>query len=481
MSTPAAQRITDTLAFLQNTTIVTGANWTPAMRTLASTIVALLLPAALHAQLGGSSVGSAATPAPYGNGVQPLPTYAGTTGPSDVLLLSVNSVVSYDSNVLGTTQSHMGDEILGLGPRFAWLEQRGRVDISIDYHPYFQFYQHLTQYNRINQALAANVTFALASHWSFQIRDDFMDQTGTYQTESSQPIVPGLGPPTALNDNIYTPLAAERSNNSRIDLVHRRSSRTSVSFFGAYNQRTLTNQPSDVQSLLDTKELSSGMLYSYRLSSQTTFGMLYTFQNLQYPGTVPSGSPSRVIVHSGILSMAWKATPSLSLQVFGGPQYLPAQHVVADQSSGSAPSSSNGSGPWSWAAGGALNKASEKTALQLSAGRSVTDGGGLLTAATNTYATLGVNRRLFRRWSGGCNVTGSQSKTLNNGSAPGELKSLSGTVSLDHPLSEQLDARLSYTLTRQYSTGAVPFGSDLNHSIVSFTISYQLKKIPLGR
>ena len=364
-----------------------------------------------------------------------------------------------------------------------WIEQHGSADISIDYQPYFQFYQHLTQYDRVNQTLNADATFALGAHWSFQVRDAFSDQTGTFQTGPGQPLVPGLGGPTTLNSNIYSPLAAQRSNNSRADLTYRRSSRTSVSFFGGYDKRTISKQPSSVESLLDTVGYAGGFQYSYRLSNHATLGALYTFQDLQYLGNVPVGYPSRTITHSAFLSLGWKATPSVSLQVFGGPQYLPPNQLVTDQSTESAPVNTKTPGLWSWAAGGSLAKTTEKTTFQLAGGRAVTDGGGLLTTVTSTYASLGVNRRLIRRWSASWNATGSEGKTLNYGLGAGKINSLSASAGLDHPLTEQLDARLSYTFTRQYSTGVVPFGSDLNfnNSIVSLTISYQLKKIPLGR
>jgi hypothetical protein len=451
------------------------------MRTSLIAVVALLVPSALYAQVGGAPAGSGAMGAPYGNGVQPTPSYTGTTGPSNVLLLSLNSVTSYDDNVFGISQSHLGDELLGLGPRLALLEQRGPVSAEIDYQPYFQFYQHLTGYDRVNQALAANVTFTLSSHFSVRVRDAFSDQTGNYQTESSQPLVPGLGPPTALTSNIYTPLAKERDNNSRLDLIYRGSSRTSVSFFGGYDQLTLTNQPSGVQSLLDTRSFTSGLQYAYRLSSHATFGMLYSFQVYEYQGVLPAGVAPRLVTHSSILSLGWQATPSVSLQVFGGPEYVPAQHPATGQASGPALPNTSSGAMWSWTAGGSLSKATEKTTLRLSGGRAVTDGGGFLGTVTNTYASVGVGRRLIRRWSANCNVTGSESRGLNYGFSGGKLTGLNGTVSLDHPLSEQLDARLSYTLTRQYASGSVPFGADLNHSVVSLTISYQLRKIPLGR
>ena len=454
------------------------------MRTSTFTVVALLSPAAVYAQLGGLSGGSGAAPAAYGNGAQPIPTYAGTTGPSNVLLVSVNSVVSYNSNVLRINNSQMGDELLGLGPRIAFFEQHGPAGIEIDYQPYFQFYQHLTQYNMVNQVLNANATFSLGAHWSFQVRDAFSDQTGTFQTGPGQPLVPGLGGPTALNANIYSPLAAQRSNNSRADLIYRRSSRTSVSFFGGYNKRTISDQPTGVESLLNTVGYASGLQYSYRLSDHATFGTLYTFQVLQYFGNVPVGYPSRTVTHSAIFSLAWKATPSVSLQVFGGPQYLPPHQLVTDPSTGSAPANTKAPGLWSWAAGGSLAKTTEKTTFQLAGGRAVSDGGGLVTTVTNTYATLGVNRRLIRRWSASWNATGSENTTLDYGFGTGKINSLSATAGLDHPLTEQLDARLSYTFTRQYSTGVVPFGAGLNsfnNSIVSLTISYRLPKIPLGR
>ena len=441
-------------------------------------VLALLVPTALYAQVGGAPPGPAA--APYGNGVQPIPTYAGAAGPSNVLLLSVNSVTSYDSNVFGISQLRLGDELLGLGPRLALFEQRDRLGVEIDYQPYFQFYQHLTQYDRVDQALAASVTYALGTHWSVRARDAFTDQTGAYQTESSQALVPGLGSPTALNNDIYMPLAAERANDSRLDLIYRRSSRTSLSLFGGYDQRSITNQPAGVGSLLDTTGVTGGMQYTYRLSNHATFGTVYTFETLKYEGGVPAGYAPRIDIHSAVFSLAWQATPSVSLQVFGGPDYLPAQRLVIDGLAGPTPPNGRSSARWSWTAGGAVSKSTEKTSFSLSGGHTVMDGGGLLTTVTSTYSSIDLNRRLIRRWSAGCNMMGSESNTLNYGSMSGKLKSLNGTVNLGHPLNEQFDARLSYTLTRQYGTGLVPYGAGLNHSVVSLNLSYQLKKIPLG-
>jgi hypothetical protein len=293
--------------------------------------------------------------------------------------------------------------------------------------------------------------------------------------------VPGLGSPTALNGTIYTPFSPERNNNARLDLIYRGSSRTSVSFFGGYSQLKFIGEPATTAPLLDTSGYTAGMQYTYRLSSHATLGLLYTFQVYQYQDAMQVGSSPRTAVHSGIVSLAWKATPGLSLQVFGGPQYLPAHQIVSDEPTGSVPATTNAPGLWSWTAGGSVSKSTEKTTFQLAAGRAVTDGGGLLTTITSKYATLAVNRRLIRRWTAGCTVTGSQGNTLDYGFGTGKINSLSGTAGLEHAFRQSFTTRLSYTYTRQYSTGSVPFGSNLNHGIVSLTISYQLPKVPLGR
>jgi len=286
-----------------------------------------------------------------------------------------------------------------------------------------------------------------------------------------------------LNANIYSPLAEQRSNNSRADLMYRHSSRTSVTFFGAYDKRTMSNQPAGVEPLLETFGYMGGFQYTYRLSDHTTFGALYTYLALQYLGNVPVGSAPRTVTHSPILSLAWKATPSVSLQMFGGPQYLPSHQLVTEQSATSGPASSKAPALWSWAAGGSLARTTEKTTFQLTGGRAVSDGGGLLTTVTSTYATASVGHRLIRRWDASLTATGSKNATLDYGFGTGKISSLTASAGLNHPLTEQLDARISYTFTRQYSTGVVPYGSDLNFnsSLVSLTISYQLKKISLGR
>ncbi|HEY6273389.1 MAG TPA: hypothetical protein VIX19_15525 [Terriglobales bacterium] len=450
------------------------------MRTASVSVIAFLIQSASWAQTGGAPTGLTQAPTPYGNGQQPLLTYTGAAASSDVLLLSVNTVTSYDDNILGTTQPTMADGILGLGPRLTILQQHPHLAIAIDYEPYFQLYQHLTQYNRVNQALDGDVTYTVGPRLSLRLRDAFSDQTGTYQTESNQAFVPGLGSPTTLNNTIYTPFAAQRSNNARLDVTYNSSSRTSVSFFGGYGQTTYTDQQPGVSGLLDTLGFTGGLQYTYRLSAHTSLGMVYTYQVFQYEGNVPVGSPSRFLTNTAALSLAWRASPSFSLQVFGGPQYLPAQNQFARTSSESAPAGSGSPALWSWTAGGTVTKQSEKTTLHLSVGRAVTNGGGLLTMATNAYVDFGVSRRIIRRWSVTCDLNGAYSKGLSPGYIGSTIESLNGTVGLEHPLSEHLNTRLTYTLTRQNATGAVPFGADLNHSVVSLAVFYRFRKIPLG-
>jgi len=376
----------------------------------------------------------------------------------------------------------MADEILGLGPRLTIMQQHPHLTLSIDYEPYFQFYQHLTQYDHVNQVLAGDVTYTVGPRFSLRLRDSFSDRTGAYQTVSNQEFVPGLGSPTALNNNIYNPFASERSNDARVDIIYSSSSRTSVTLFGGYGQSKYTDQQPDVSGLLNTLGFTGGLQYNYRLSTHSSLGVVYTYQVFQYEGNVAVGSPSRFITNSGVLSLAWQASPSVSVQVFGGPQYLPAEKQFVGASSGSAPTPGNVSSPalWSWTAGGTVTKSSEKTTLHVSVGRSVTNGGGFLTMATNAYADFGVSRRLIRRWSASCDLNGAYSKGLSPGYTGSTIESLNGTVGLEHPLSEHINTSLAYTLTRQNAKGPVPFGADLNHDVVSLTVSYQFTKIPLG-
>ena len=95
----------------------------------------------------------------------------------------------------------------------------------------------------------------------------FSDPKGPPKPGRADPWYRGSGGPTALRTFAIGRAAEQQLSRS---LIYRRRSRTSVCFFGAYNKRTISNQPLGLESLLNTIGYASGLPYSYRLSDHAT-------------------------------------------------------------------------------------------------------------------------------------------------------------------------------------------------------------------
>jgi hypothetical protein len=447
-------------------------------RTLAFFAV-LSICAELWAQGGIPMSGTGGAAMPFGGGQQPSLTYAGQEMPSNVILLSAGSEAGYDSNVLGGTGSgHTGDEIYSFGPHFSVLHQGLHFMLEVDYQPYFQMYQRVTQYDHVNQTLAFDTKIKLTSQWTLHVRDSFARQTGLYQPELGDTFVTGLGPPTTLNTSIYTPFASERDNNVRFDIGYQGSTRSSISFFGAYGQRDYSGQPSGTQQLLNTQNVSAGWQYTYRLSAHATFGATVMFQRFNSSGALPLGGASRVTTASVLGSLGWHVRPTVTISAWGGPQYSIPEGTV-EAGSSVAQSVSNQLG---WAAGGTISKQAGRTALLITANRMVSDGGGYLAYARSSTLDFGLRRHLARRWDASLDLMAAQNNSFDIGFGSGNFKTQNAAVGFQHPISDKLSAHITYNFMRESSGGAVqPFGIGFDRSRVTAGVSYQLKGIPIGR
>jgi len=451
------------------------------MRTWVVTVlVAFLAPAGLWAQLGNSGSPSSMGGIPFGNGQTPSLSYAGETTPTNMFVATLSTQTTYDTAALQTTAPHIGDVIYSLGPQFSLVQTEGNFTAALDYQPYFNLYQRLTEYDRVNQSAAADLSYKFGPHLTVRVRDSFMHQTGMYQPQSGTDFVAGLGAPTALNTTVYSPLLSERINNTRFDAIYKKSARTSFTLFGDYANSHFGSSPASTVSVLSTESVTGGAQYAYRASEHLTFAALYTFQPMRFLGALPAGSASQTTVQSALLSLGWQASPTLSLSLFGGPQYTVRQGFQGTTSTPAGTASTPGN-HFSWAAGGTLTKQSGKTALVLSVSRAVSNGGAWLPAVTASTVNIGLRRHLVRRWDGSFNLIYAQNQYLGSLLGGGRLDSETADVTLSRSLGERATARLSYDFIQQQGTGLSILGEDFNHSRVSFGIFYQLRKSPLGR
>ena len=141
----------------------------------------------------------------------------------------------------------------------------------------------------------------------------------------------------------------------------------------------------------------------------------------------------------------------------------------------SIPGSFQGSG------GGSITKEVGKTALNLSAQRIVSDGGGLYTSAINTNATFGVRRRLVGHWETNLYGGAGRSDASLFQNVNGKTDSLLGGIDFHRPLVGGAVFHVSYDTTHQLSKGSLPITASFDRNQVTIGFDYQFKPLPLGR
>ncbi len=185
----------------------------------------------------------------------------------------------------------------------------------------------------------------------------------------------------------------------------------------------------------------------------------------------PGNTQTEVQTHTLMPFYTIYLNATFSLSLSGGPQYFDA-----------AQSTSSAFRSWAPSAMASIGWQKSHTNLVASYSRTVTGGVGLPGAFNANSANASVGWQIARTWNVGSAASYSINKNVTPSlpsSNPGG-HSISGTVSVQHSMSEHLNAELGYArLHQSYNDIAlISSAPDSNREFVS--ISYQLTR-PLGR
>jgi hypothetical protein len=431
----------------------------------------LFVPLSLMAQGVPAGGGVAA----YGSSVQTPLEFAGESRPTNQITLSTGISTLYDDNVLSRNNERVSDEALSFNSQLGISRRTENVTIDFNYLPFFMLYRQLDQFDRLNHAATLNMSFRMGAHFMLGLHDSFSYQNGVYPTLTGQQALAGSPSPVALNPFIYSPTLRTLSNTPGLDLTFMKSSQTSLTFSGNYNQRKFASQAGTGQPLYNDTSLSGSIQYQYRMTIHTTFGLRLIYQNSEYQGGGQIlGSRQRSQVASTVVSVSSRLSPSVTVSFFGGPQYI--------RTLGQVLSGTNPPGQVEASGGGSVTKEVRKTALNLSAQRSVSDGGGIYTSVVSTSVAFGVRRRLVGRWESNWSGALADADTSLLQLGNGKTETLTGGVDFTRPFgSGGSNFRISYTTTHQLTKGTLPGLADFDRNQVTIAIDFQLKAIPVGR
>jgi len=431
----------------------------------------VLFPVGLAAQTSSS-----ATPGPdqgfgYGTGVQTSLQFAGESVPENLVALSFGASAFYDDNVLATNAGRVGDEALSLSPHLGISRQTKNVALSFDYSPFFLLYRQFGKYDQLNQSGNLDLDYRLAPRFILGLHDTFGYRYGAYPSLNGESISSGPISPTDLNQLILPYTIRTLSNMTGLDLTFEKSRRTSFTFSGGYNLSRFGNQAAASGSLYDSKGVIGSLKFNYRPTDHTSFGVRLLHQDSTYQaGAVFS---QRTQTESALFSVESRLTPTLTVTVNGGPQYV---HTLGHSSV----EAGVGEGFYG-AGGGSITEEVRNTALTFSVQRAVSDGGGLYASVISTDATFGVRRRLVGHWE--ADLHGGAARASNLVSQLANLRTdlLIGGVDFRRPLRNGSVFHISYDTMHELYKGTLPVFYGFDRNQVSIGFDFRLKTIPLAR
>jgi AMIN domain-containing protein len=420
-------------------------------------------------------LGSPSGPQTYGNGEKAGLNYAGTTPPRNILALGLNVGSSYDDNIFGNNQQRVSDVAFQFGPSLNVRREGQRLNLALSYQPHFRIYRKASEENVVDQSLGFDAAYRASPRLSFRARTSAFYTTGIFQPNQNEEFLPGLGSPSGLNDTLFTPTARQLTWSARIDTSYQISSHDSLGVFVGQSKLDFRQQYSNPGSLQNTDQKDAGVVYEHRLSPHTTLGIDYQYQDILF------GPNSRARIHSPFFSYAQQISPSLTLSVFGGPQFSHLNEVIALSL-----------GPFTfripvslatsnWTLGGTLTKQLDKTAFQLTGQHQVSDGGGLLGAVVSSSVGTSVRRRLTGRWDASWNASYANNNSLDTTSSRGAYQSLTAGAVLERSLTEKLSVRLGYNFIHQRGSGQSSLFGNFDRDLWSVQFSYRFHEIALGR
>jgi AMIN domain-containing protein len=424
---------------------------------------------------GGSRAVSPSGPHIYGDAEKSGLDYAGTSYPRNILLLGLSAGSSYDDNIFGNNKRPVGDVDFLFGPSLSLRREGRHLNLALSYQPHFRIYRRASEPNAVDQVFGFDAAYQASPRLSFRARASAFYTIGIFQPSQNEPFLPGLGSPSSLNNTLFTPTARQLTWSLRIDSSYQASAHDSVGLFVGQSTLDFRQQVSNAGILQNMEEKQAGLLYQHRISRHASLGGNYLFEDIRF------GSDSRTLVHSAFFSYAQQVSPSLTISVFGGPQYSRLHDVVSFPLGPFTLHIPIFRAEWSWAIGSTLTERLDKTVFQLNAQHQVSNGGGLVSAVVSTAVGASVRRRLPARWDAIWSAAYAQNSGLEPGFSASEYQSETAGFGLERSLTEKLSLRVAYDFLRQRGTGRSSLFGSFDRDLWSVQLSYRFHQIALAR
>ena len=223
---------------------------------------------------------------------------------------------TYDDNVLANTGRTTPDVSYSIWPWISLNQSRPRLKWSFSYSPGFTFYQKNTNLNEADHAFETKLEYRLSPNVTLHLRDAFSKSSNFFNQFEQNP---GGGTSSVglqgQNNSVIPPLAERISNAGDVQLTYQFSQYGMVGMTGSFSQLRYPNR-TQAGGLLDADVKAGGLFYTHRVSRRNYIGATYRYQDL-----LASPSAAETQTHSLVLFYTIYFRPTVSLSVFGGPEY----------------------------------------------------------------------------------------------------------------------------------------------------------------
>jgi hypothetical protein len=416
---------------------------------------------------------------------QSKPAYAGYAveeTKQNEFIMDLTSGASYNDNVSANNLDRVDDTLFSIGGLFGVNERQSRYDMTLIYRPSFIAYRRFGRYDQLNHDVGFQGTYHATPHLDLNLQDATDYYRGIFETPVTEMPFSPTAPLPNLNQTVFTPLVNEFSNETRVDAIYRLTPHGAANVYAAFEDRTFGSLPTS-EGLFNTVGGAAGLTYTYHLSRAWSVAPSYSYQKLTF------GSSSQVSFHIASLNVTWNATPTLTIAAFGGAQYAELNESPAAEALVSRNSLQfliSATGPiyvrgWYPQYGASITKDIKHFQFELSGQHIETDGGGVLTSVVNTQQNLQLRWELTEHWEARVSVENSDTLALSSAYSNARVRSQSGGFALERRFTPRLSARLGYEYTRQRVGGTLPFFFNMDRNIASFSITYRIKDLLLGR
>jgi len=374
---------------------------------------------------------------------------------------------AYDTDATtGANGQPVSDISYSVWPTISLDQTRSRFHWVFHYSPGFTFYQKTSGLNQADQNLGINLSYHLSPHVTLSLRDSFLKTSNVLNQPNQDFAQPVSGSVFVPNESVIAPLADVLSNTANASLTYQSSPDGMIGASGTFANLHYPTQ-SEVPGLGDSSSRAGSAFYNRRLSKMHYVGATYQYQNfLAYPAL----GQSETTAHSVFLFYTLYLKSTVSISLFGGPQYSQTQQFGFPATTG-----------WSPAGGASMGWQGRLTSFALSASRAVNDSGGLSGAVEAVSANASVRRQIMRNLSasvGGSYADNNMLDPLSTFNTSGHT--VSGNASVQRQVGEHFNVQLQYMhLHESYSDVAV-LSAVPNRDRVAVNISYQFSR-PLGQ